>query len=158
LKSNIGTLVFILIGIFIIAFITGCDTTKYEIKTKVIPIYTVEDVEDCIVSLEYKLGPLLILDEVEVTPIQIRYILKNKVKSLDLKVKYADFDSASNGFYYYLGGCRFGEDETEPTDLKSLVDYSDKIPGFTWLVKESKEVKSISESSSSSKSDLKILK
>jgi len=143
LKKHI---VLALLAIFI--FIVSCDSYKYEINTAVvISKVTIEDPEDCIVGLEYKLGPMLILDEIEVTPVQLKYISRNKINQLDIKIKYADFDSADNGFYYYLDGCRFGEEETEPTELKDLINYSDKIPGFVWLVRDNKKIERVLDSS-----------
>lgn len=128
----------------------GCgDSYKYEIKTKIDPVYTIVDDEENIIGLEYKLGPFLILDEVEITPIQFRYIANHASKNLDLHVQYADFTGSNNGFYYYLEGSRFGEDETEPTELKDLIKYSDKIPGFVWLIKNEKEVESVNDASES---------
>ena len=139
-------IVLALLAIFI--FIVSCDSYKYEINTAVvISKVTIEDPEDCIVGLEYKLGPMLILDEIEVTPVQLKYISRNKINQLDIKIKYADFDSADNGFYYYLDGCRFGVEETEPTELKDLINYSDKIPGFVWLVRDNKKIERVLDSS-----------
>ena len=139
--------------LFLLVFsfvIIGCDSNKYEIKTKIDPKYTIEANKDenKVIGLEYKLGPLLILDEVEITPMQFRYITNHPDLDLEVCVIYGDFSNSENGFYYYLKGIRFGEDETEPTELSDLMNYSDQIPGFVWFVKDNKEIKSVSNTSS----------
>lgn len=153
LKSNINTLLLLLIGIFTIVFITSCDSIKYEINTEIYPSYIlpqdIEDEDDVIIGLEYRLGPVLILDEIEVTPVQFRYIRKkSKNQKLKVRIIYADFSSSESGFYYYLEGVRFGKEETEPVDFKELSQHSDNIPGFVWFIKDSKKVEDEPSSSS----------
>ena len=79
---------------------------------------------------------------------QFRYITNHPDLDLELCITYGDFSNSENGFYCYLEGIRFGEDETEPTELSDLMKYSDQIPGFVWLIKDNKEIKSVSNTSS----------
>jgi len=147
-------------GIIAIISLTGCDSIKYEINTEIYPSYIlpeiIEDEDEIVVGLEYKLGPVLILDEITVMPLQLRYIKKSINQKLKLRVIYADFSGSEDGFYYYLEGSRFGEDETEPVDFEELSEYSDQIPGFIWFIKDSKKVQDISDSTKSPSSALKL--
>ncbi len=155
MKNKTNLFLFFL-GIFVIIFITGCDSIKYEINTEITPSYilpqNIEDEDKIILGLEYKLGPVLILDEIEITPLQLRYIKKSKNQKLKVRVIYADSSRRENGFYYYLENSRFGKRETEPVNFKELSEYNDQIPGFVWYIKDNKKVQELSNSSSPSSS------
>lgn len=125
----------------------GCATNQFEISNKITPIISIlDDGDDDEVSLEYNLGPLLILDVIEVNnKAQLVYLKKHsEILTLDLVIEYSDGFDGSAGFAYYLKGNKINKSNTVPIELNELMAYDDKISGFVWIIKDSKEVNSLS--------------
>lgn len=134
-KSNvILTIGFVLAAFISCVLLTSCDCNKYEINTTIKPKVLAKSTNN--LSIEYNLGPYLILDDLENIKIAQKLYIDNNKKDLELELKvlYADVNHNENGFYYYLAGNELAE--THPVELENLMKYSDEIPGFTWLIKD----------------------
>jgi len=125
--------------VFISLILSGCDCNKYEINTTIKPKVLAKSTNN--ISIEYKLGPCLILDDLEdIKVAQKLYIDNNKEDlELDLYVLYADVNHRENSFYYSLVGNELTQ--TEPVDLEKLIKHSEEIPGFKWLIKDNAQIK-----------------
>lgn len=140
LKDLGFALLSIFIGLFIVSLLMSCSQYKYESRSnEITPEIEFSKTDEII--LEYKLGPLLIIDEVELESTKLNRLLKQKGVILELDIIYDDAtESNYNGFIYYLKGNRLNKKPTHPVDMKSLMRYEDKIPGFKWLIKDYDEV------------------
>jgi hypothetical protein len=152
----------IFIGCLIVSpllIMSGCTQNKYEFSNKIYPKITLMDDEN--ISLEYKLGPLLIFDEIEISKAQMNYLKRlekeNKSDELDMEliVYYDDCGCGDNGFVYYMSGNRLNETATTPIDMDRLVKYEDQLGGFIWKVKDGNEIKDIKERQSPESSNAK---
>lgn len=123
--------------------LVGCTNTQFEVNYKINPTITVINDNYNKVSLEYNLGPLLILDVIEVNnKAQLVYLKKHlEILTLDLVIEYNEW--TSDGFTYYLKGNKLNKKSTYPIEIKELIPYDNKIPGFVWLIKDGKKVKSL---------------
>jgi len=139
MKKTAKGVIYILSILISFLFIAACDCNKYEINTKIRPKILATTITS--ISIEYKLGPYLILDDLDKLKVaQKLYLDKHKDNiELDLQVKYGDFNSRSNGFYYSIEGTLLKT--TEPVKFEMLMKQSDQIPGFKWLVKDNKTIK-----------------
>ncbi len=132
--SAIRVAYFLLLGCMI--FVLSCTNSQWEINTKIKPKILALTSDS--VSIEYRLGPLLILDDLtNLEPSQVIYMSKMKEFELGLFVSYRDgTDNASDyeRFTYMLGVTVLAR--TRPVVFEILERNSDKIDGFEWKVKD----------------------
>lgn len=156
-KSNVLlTIGFILAAFISCVLLTSCDCNKYEINTIIKPKVLAKSTNN--LSIEYNLGPYLILDDLKDIKVAQKIYIDNNKKDfeLDLKVIYADVNTNSNGFYYYLAGNELTQ--TEPVEFDKLIKHSDEIPGFKWIIKNGRDMKDDGEISREVKPDEKTNK
>jgi len=118
--------------------ISGCTENKFEISNKIYP--TVLDV-GANIAIEYKLGDIIVLDELnDLNLAQSLYILKNKDNlELQLIITYEDDCGCFTEFEYYLGGNKI-EVNKDVVEAKILMANYHKISNFIWIVKDGRKM------------------
>lgn len=126
--------------IFISFIFIGCNDNEWQIRQNIKPEILKQN--DNVLSVKYKLGPLLVLDDITFpNTAQAIYFVENKDKfELQLVVMYEDILTAGNGFYYYFANTKVGN-ATNPIDLKNLQELELEIDGFEWIIKDSVDMK-----------------
>ena len=91
--------------------------------------------------MEYKLGNILVLDELnDLNVAQSMYIINNKdTLELQLIIKYEDSCPCFTEFEYYLGGNKI-EVNKNVVEAKVLMENYHKISNFIWIVKDGKKM------------------
>jgi len=126
--------------------ITSCGSNEWEIRTTIEPKILYLDSKNRNFSIQYQLGPYLILDDIDVLNVSYREYIKQSVDTkLNLYVRY-DSSRGDNGFYYFFDNIRLHRYPTEPISLMKLQKRQDEIPGFKWLktdadISESENIK-----------------
>jgi len=147
LKGALKDLFYALTSIFIgflvvspIVILSGCTSYKYEISNTIQPKIKFLDTDE--IALEYSLGPITVIDNIELENTKFNRFLKEDGIVLDLAIFYDDCDcSSEQGFIYYFRGNRLNKKATKPLDLKAVMRYSKEIPGFKWFVYNGEELK-----------------
>ena len=124
--------IFVIISLILISsFIISCNQNKFELETVIYPKIRLSSGD---VTVEYKLGDLLILDVWDsLNAAQAIYLLDGeKKKEVHLKVIAGDFDGAQ--FYYTVAGSI--EVKTSPVKFKTMERNVNSFPNVVWLVKK----------------------
>lgn len=133
-------------------FLSCSVKNEYEINVKIKP--KILGFTSNTLSIEYKLGNLLILDDLtDLNPSHVLYIDQNKNIELKLKIHYqvmSDDFSTDAYFRYSIGETVIAT--TNPKVFKNLMDHADEIEGFKWKIKHGVKV-----SDQSPKSDTESL-
>jgi hypothetical protein len=118
--------------------VSGCTENKFEISNKIHP--TILDFGGNI-AMEYKLGNILVLDELnDLNVAQTMYFVNNKdTIELQLIIKYEDSCPCFTEFEYYLGGNKI-EVNRDVVEAKVLMENYDNISNFIWFIKDGKEI------------------
>jgi len=118
--------------------ISGCTENKFEISNKIHPIILDSGGN---IAMEYKLGNILVLDELnDLNVAQSMYIINNKdTLELQLIIKYEDSCPCFTEFEYYLGGNKI-EVNKNVVEAKVLMENYHKISNFIWIVKDGKKM------------------
>lgn len=119
----------------------GCSSANhFEINTEIKPTVFLEQ-ETHTMALEYKLGDLLILDQLKYMDIsKYAYIERNSENlKLHLNVEYKSTSGCCMRFRYNLGAVELGY-STNPVKAEVLMDHSSMIPGFVWYIRNKKLV------------------
>ena len=111
----------------------GCVHDQFQINTKIHPKFSVLD--NGKISVEYKLGNILVVDELSVKDSIKNYIISNKPADLNLMIKSADTTFVTYSiFTYYLDQKEIGSN-SDVVPLEILKKNYDSIPNFVWIVR-----------------------
>lgn len=113
----------------------ACNSNKFELETTIYPSinYSSE------VSVEFRLGDLLILDEwTGLNSAQTLFVInKEKMKNgVYLKITAGDFDGVK--FLYIIEGSI--QVTTTPVDWKTIKRHIDSFPNVVWKVKDQRTI------------------
>ncbi len=122
---------------------TACSAENiFEVDTE-IDVIVLNDVGSQ-VSIEYHLGPLLMLDDLkDLSTAQALYLRKHKDElQLSVLIQYEDsMGQPTTKYTYYMSGTQIEHKCCRGSKGERLMKYDDQIPGFKWTRRNGRTMK-----------------